>query len=131
MKTEFLPMHALHSVIKLYSTVGIFHKLYQFEVTKITHFVCTKHFPHNLSQYYEKYGSSHFYSTRRSSSLMLAMPQEKTSKLQFFFWYQSIKIWKFISISIKLSLCFKFKILYKNFLLYGYLIVLSFYLLID
>ena len=102
MKTEFLPMHALHSVIKLYSTVGIFHKLYQFEVTKITHFVCTKHFPHNLSQYYEKYGSSHFYSTRRSSSLMLAMPQIKTSKLQFFF---GIKVLKFGNLSLLASSC--------------------------
>ena len=66
------------------------HKLYQFEVAKITHSVCTKIFPRNFSQYYEKYGRSHAYSARRSSSLMLAISQVKTSKLQLFFWYQSI-----------------------------------------
>ena len=82
-----------------------FHRLYQFEVAQITHSVCTKNFPHNFSQIYEKYGRSHSYSTRRSSSLMLAIPQVKTSKLQLSFWYQSTVL--------------KFGILYKNFLLYA------------
>ena len=95
------------------------HKLDQFEVAKITYCAYTKNFPHNLCQYYEKYGSSRPYFTRRSSSLMLANPQVKTSELQLPFWYQSIKIWNSIPISIKLSSCSKFKMLYKNSLLYA------------
>ena len=89
------------SVGPIYQELNIlsFHKLYQFKVAKITHSVCTKNFPHNLSQYYEKYGSSHSYSSRRSSSLMLAIPQVKTSKLF------GIKVLKFGILSLLASNC--------------------------
>ena len=80
-----------------------FHKLYQCEVAKITHSVCTKNFVHNFSQYCEKYGRSHSYSAQRSSSLMLAIPQVKTSKLQLSF--VGIKVLKFGILSLLVSNC--------------------------